>query len=472
MSFRLRIVLMTTLLISLLFSVGGTMLIHTSFQNSLEKEEETLVNANEMILRMVKYVGQDENWISEEKLISIIENLYQQDATHIIRLQHNGETIYSYQNGASVLNEMNQLSELEENYIHITYFEAELQENYVQSTMQFSINQKTYYLDIARSLTRIYQTRKEQIQMFQNIFLLLSVVGIFLTWGFSVFITRHLRKLTKATKEIARGNLAYRAKIKSHDEVGALGNAFDYMAESLEENITLLKESAKQKEMFIGAFTHELKTPMTSIIGYADLLRTQKLSKKDQADALDYIFSEGKRLENMSLKMLDLFVADKKELDLKWCSPAKIVAYTVRHLENVFQASNIQMEVYAEEGNCMLETDLFQTLLINLLDNARKAMEQGGKVTIRVKLTENGCVLTVADEGKGIPKESLKHLTEAFYRVDKARARSKGSAGLGLALCEKIVELHHGKMLFESEEGVGTEVLVYLNGGLQNEHKE
>ena len=472
MSFRLRIVLMTTLLISLLFSVGGTMLIHTSFQNSLEKEEEALVNANEMILRMVQYVGQDENWISEEKLISIIANLYQQDATHIIRLQHNGDTIYSCQNGVSVMDALNQLSKLEENYIHITYFVSASQENYVQSTMQFSIHQKTYYLDIARSLTGIYQTRKEQTQMFQSVFLLLSVVGIFLTWGLSTFITRHLRKLTKATKEIARGNLAYRANIKSHDEVGGLGDAFDQMAETLEENITLLKEAAKQKEMFMGAFTHELKTPMTSIIGYADLLRTQKLSKKDQIEALNYIFTEGKRLENLSLKMLDLFVADKKELDLKWCSPAKIVAYIVRHLGNVFQESNIQMEVCAEEGNCLLEPDLFQTLLINLLDNARKAMEQGGKITIRVKLTETGCVLAVKDEGKGIPQESLKHLTEAFYRVDKARARSKGSAGLGLALCEKIAELHYGKMVFESEEGVGTEVFVYLNGGLQNEQME
>ena len=170
--------------------------------------------------------------------------------------------------------------------------------------------------------------------------------------------------------------------------------------------------------------------------------------------------------------MLDLFVADKKDLDLKWCSPAKIVRYTVRHLENIFRERNIRIEVHAEEGNSMLEPDLFQTLLINLLDNARKAMEQGGKIEIFVKLTEHGCMLSVTDEGKGIPKDALKHLTEAFYRVDKARARSKGSAGLGLALCEKIVELHHGKMSFESEEGLGTKVSVYLNGGLQDEQRE
>ena len=146
MSFRLRIVLMTTLLISILFSVGGTMLIHTSFQNSLAKEEEALVNANEMILRMVQYVSKEENWISEEKLISIISNLYQQDKTHILRLKHDEEIIYSYQNGGSVLDEMNELSTIEENHVQITYFNSMEKENYMQSSIQFSINQKIYYL--------------------------------------------------------------------------------------------------------------------------------------------------------------------------------------------------------------------------------------------------------------------------------------------------------------------------------------
>ncbi|MBR2046186.1 MAG: HAMP domain-containing histidine kinase, partial [Agathobacter sp.] len=304
------------------------------------------------------------------------------------------------------------------------------------------------------------------ITLFQNIFLILSLLGMFASWIIATFLTRHLRKLTRATKEIAAGNLRYRAKIHSNDEVGTLAEAFDGMADKLEENIMLLRQSAEQKEMFMGAFTHEMKTPMTSIIGYADLLRTQKLNQRDQADALDYIFSEGKRLENMSLKMLDLFVADKKEVEFKWVSPANIVNYMVKHLRGFYLKNNIVIDVNAESGECWLEPDLFQTLLVNLLDNAKKAMEQGGKIVVVVKMTEEGCMLSVIDGGKGIPSEALVHLTEAFYRVDKARARSNGSAGLGLALCDKIVELHHGRMEFSSEEGVGTKVTVYMNGGV------
>lgn len=465
MSFRLRIVFVATILITVLFSLGGAVLIHSTFQASLEKEEVAAVESNELVLKIVQYIGEDGSFLGEEDLISVVKRICTQDSIDCMRLTNDGEAIYIYRKEKMQDISMRQVAYINKNQVHVTYFTTEEGKQCLQTTTQFELNGQDYILDIGRNLTAIYSVRKEQVRVFQISFLILSVLGVFLLSVFATLLTRPLRKLTKASKEIAAGNLAYRSDIKSDDEIGELSEAFDSMAAELENTILLLKEAAEQKEMFMGAFTHELKTPMTSIIGYSDLLRTQKLSDKDKADALDYIFSEAKRLENMSLKMLDLFVVDKRELVLKEVSPANLTKHVAQHLQKIYENNNIIIEVNAQKGKCMLEPDLFQTLLINLLDNARKAMEQGGLIVVTLSITSQGCILSVSDNGKGIPEDALKHLTEAFYRVDKARARSRGSAGIGLALCEKIVQLHHGTLVFESSEGVGTKVTAVLNGG-------
>lgn len=469
MSFRLRMVCVMTMLITVLFSFGGAVLIHSSFQASLEEKEKAAVESNELVLRIVQYVGEDSEWFGEDELISVIKNMCKQDSIDCLRLMRGDEEIYAYRKENKLDQYLQSITQIEKKQVLISYFTEDSGKKYLQTSTQFAMNETAYYLHMGRSLSTVYEVRKEQVSVFQRTFLVLLALGVFIAWVLATFLTRHLRKLTKASKEIGMGNLSYRSQIQSEDEIGELSMAFDKMAEELENTILLLKESAEQKEMFMGAFTHEMKTPMTSIIGYSDLLRTQKLSEKDKVDAIDYIFSEAKRLENMSLKMLNLFVVDKKEIVLKNCSPATLTNHVAKHLQNLYEKNDVKIEVNAQKGQCLLDADLYQTLLINLLDNARKSIEQGGMIVIAVSLTSSGCILSVSDNGKGIPQEALKHLTEAFYRVDKARARSSGSAGLGLALCDKIVQLHHGTIKFESTEGIGTKVTVVLNGGRNEE---
>ena len=113
-------------------------------------------------------------------------------------------------------------------------------------------------------------------------------------------------------------------------------------------------------------------------------------------------------------------------------------------------------------GNARLEPDLVKSLLYNLVDNAAKAMEQEGVIAIRAILISGGCQFQVADNGRGMKPEELDRITEAFYRVDKARSRSQGGAGLGLALCKQIVLLHNGTIQFTSQPGKGTRVTVNL----------
>ena len=146
-------------------------------------------------------------------------------------------------------------------------------------------------------------------------------------------------------------------------------------------------------------------------------------------------------------------------------SPAALVSGVAEHLKTVYVRQNIQIQYRCAEGVCLLEPDLVKTLLVNLLDNARKALDAGGNIYVLQEMLPDGCRIRVLDNGRGIPPEALSHLTEAFYRVDKSRSRAQGGAGLGLSLCNEIVHLHGGTMQFESRVGNGTVVTVELKGG-------
>ena len=215
----------------------------------------------------------------------------------------------------------------------------------------------------------------------------------------------------------------------------------------------------------MGGFAHELKTPMTSIIGYADMLRSIQLEPEKHFLAANYIFSEGKRLESLSLKLLDILVLQKTDFALKPVSAAQLAKETAGLYFPVLQESGLRIEICCEDRTVQAEPDLFKTLLINLLDNARKASDPGSCIRISGTQSENDYLLTVQDYGRGIPEEELPRITEAFYMVDKSRARAQNGAGLGLAICAQIAEIHGAHLSIESKLGNGTAVTIRLKGG-------
>lgn len=320
-------------------------------------------------------------------------------------------------------------------------------------------------VQLAFDVTEAYTVRQTQQRAYHTTFVILIAIGAAVSWVTSYLLTRPLGTLSRASRELARGNLSYRAPVRSRDEVGQLASDFNRMAGQLEQNVNRIQESMALQERFMADFSHEMKTPMTSIIGYADLLRSQVLTPDEQMDAANYIFSEGKRLEALGLKLLDMLSLDQSKLQLVPASPADLVAGLLEHLKRVYAQKGIALQYRTAEGMCFLEPDLFKTLLVNLMDNARKALDNGGYIYVWQEMLPDGCRVRVLDNGRGIPPEALAHLTEAFYRVDKSRSRAQGGAGLGLSLCNEIVQLHGGTMQFESRVGNGTVVTVELKGG-------
>ncbi len=451
-------------LVSVLFGIGGSALILLSFQNTLHQEEKSAIASYRMILNTLQIANNMKNWYTQNDLSSILEQLPLQDASwSAIRLTSEKEVLYSQGETADSMLDLS--AQINPTHCACTVFSAPDERYFIQVSGLFYVGNTSLYLDTTYDISSIYENYRLQQRIYLWIFSLLLILCAAFSYILSFFLTRPLMKLAKASKEIADGNYECRSAIHTLDEVGILSKEFDRMADSLLCHIRELKNSMERQERFIGSFTHELKTPMTSIIGYADLLRSRKLSEEDAIDAANYIFSEGKRLEHLSLILLDILVAEQKEIPLVPVSPAQIIFKLVHFHSGQFEEQNITLSVECEKGICLLNPNLFYSLLLNLIENARRSFTDGGKIQITCSMLPDGCRIIVADNGKGIPEDSIRHLTEPFYRVDKSRSRSHGGAGLGLSLCAKIAELHNGSITFESKLQKGTSVFVELKGG-------
>lgn len=467
MKFRYKITCCMVSLLALFYGIGGTLMISISFQSALEQEKENAHNSYRMILNTLQVVNQMGTWNSNQDISDVLEQLSGQDNSNwdAIRLLSTSEAEVLYRDGRVTPYFQDVFPELDSEHCLMTQFSDDSQKQFLQLSSYVQVGNQQLRLDVAYNISSIYESRKIQETIYYRIYFIMLAACLLVVYITTYLLTRPLNSLSKVTRHIASGNYAYRSMVKSNDEIGRLSEDFNTMAEQVENSVETMQRAMEQQEEFMGSFAHELKTPMTSIIGYADLIRRQTMSPEEEADAANYIFTEGKRLERLSLKMLDIFSMNHKEIPFSLVSPAHIIEDMVEDLQPVYSKAGIRLSCECEEGTCMLEPDLFRSLLLNLVDNSRKAIKGEGAIQITCTMQREGCRIGVADNGEGIPEAALKHLTEAFYRVDKARSRKQGGAGLGLTLCAKIVEIHHGTMTFRTNGGQGLQVMIELQGG-------
>ena len=272
-----------------------------------------------------------------------------------------------------------------------------------------------------------------------------------------------LRKLTQVSEQIAGGQYALRSNVQTADEVGDLSRSFDHMAGTIEQKILDLEDTAQRRELLLGALTHEMKTPMTAIIGFSDSLLTMPLTEEGRMQAAHEIHEAALRTERLSQKMMQLIAMNDCPVLVRRMLSAQTLLETVQtitqaHLAERQLTLGLQMNTETISG----DSDLLISLLTNLIDNAAKASQPGQCIEVSADETVDAYTLAVADEGSGIPADKIALVTEPFYRVDKARSRKQGGAGLGLSLCQMIAQAHGGTLHIESTVGVGTRITVTL----------
>ena len=196
---------------------------------------------------------------------------------------------------------------------------------------------------------------------------------------------------------------------------------------------------------------------MTSIIGYSDTLLHVNVKKEQQTRALWHIKEECSRLERLSSKLMNLMgLYENDSISMEEVPMEELFTQAARMEKYHLEQMGITLEVTCSMGKRRVDRDLFESLLINLIDNGAKASKEGDKIF----LEGEGNRITVRDRGCGIPEEEISRVTEAFYMVDKARSRKAGGCGLGLALCVMIAQLHGARLEIESKVGEGTAVSV------------
>lgn len=334
---------------------------------------------------------------------------------------------------------------------------------YLYITSPVTIQSSNYFFTTIKDITNIYDVKNDQLRFFSVLGPIVSVVVAFIMLILSKLLTSRINRLRKSTMKVANGE--YNAiEIKSKDEIGELTADFNTMTEAVKQKVEKLEDIASERKVFIDNMTHEMKTPLTSIIGFSDLLRSARLDDETVHDYAESIYKEGKYLKSISSKLMDLILLRQKP-EMTEIDVPRLVEEIDESVRPIASSRQVAFSAASVEAKLVCDRELIKSLLYNLIDNAVKASQPGTCVTLNAYFTQDGVMeFSVADQGSGIPKEELDKIFEPFYRVDKARSRKYGGAGLGLALCMEIAHAHAATLEIESEVGRGTVIRLRFDG--------
>lgn len=317
---------------------------------------------------------------------------------------------------------------------------------YVESG--FPYGSTIYKVTMIKDLSDIYTSCNMQLNIFFALCLLQAFITAMIMFLLTKRITSPIERLNEAAKLMAQESIPLKLPVEGEDEISELSHNFNLMCAAINRNIDDYKQ-------IVGNLTHEIKTPLTSIIGYAELLKNHQCDKELQDQALNYILEEGKRLNSITRKMIKLSRIQPGLLNIERQSIQKVLEISLMAVRMKADRKNIQFETNIRSAvYCYGDRELLITMVENILDNAIKASHEYGKIEIQV-VDEEGALsaVQVKDYGMGIPADILDKIDQPFFTGDKAHSQDQDGFGMGLAICKSVMQHHHGSLRFESVEG-------------------
>ena len=307
-------------------------------------------------------------------------------------------------------------------------------------------------------LAKVSELAKEEVVLLITGAVMFLLVATFFVYQGMRKILNPLANLQQAVNRMAQGEYATRVDVTSKDEIGTLSTAFNQMARSIQQ------EDEAQKS-FLATVSHELRTPISYVKGYSEAIQNGYITEQKRDEAIGLIARESARMERLTNELMQLARKDEK-ISLAEAEPL-VLAETIRDavslLQNQAIVKRIQIEQILEEEVIVIgDEEKIKQVFINVIENAIRYSPENAVIFIDSKEIDNEAVIKVTDSGIGIPAEDLPHITERFYRVNKARSRSDGGSGLGLSIVEQIIKQHQGKLKIESILEKGTDVMITL----------
>lgn len=323
-----------------------------------------------------------------------------------------------------------------------------------------TLERSTFYYAMRLKDGDILRVAKETgsiYSMFFDAIPSLTMIAVIL-FAFCAVLAHFLTKSFIAPIEKVAKNLDGQVDVGSYKELTPF-------LETIQEQHQNILKSAKMRQDFTANVTHELKTPLTSISGYAELIESGMTGEKETRRFAKEIHRNAKRLIRLINDILQLSELDTREtaLETEQLNLYGMAATCVEMLKINAEPNQVKLNVRGKSAWIEGNRSMIEELLYNLCSNAIRYNKPNGTVEVSVTKTEEGVLLQVADTGIGIPTKHQERIFERFYRVDKSRSKERGGTGLGLAIVKHIVAEHGAKMTLESEEGVGTTISVLFS---------
>jgi heavy metal sensor kinase len=287
--------------------------------------------------------------------------------------------------------------------------------------------------------------------------LVIAIVGVIFLAGIGgLFLASRVLKpveqITQTAQQIEESDLSQRIAVKNDDELGRL-------ASTLNDMIARLEEAFNRQRQFTADASHELRTPLAIMQAEATLALSKERTEAEYKKSLETISQESTYMSSVIGKLLFLARSDagKEQLNFEDVDLKDLITGLSTNVEALAQDKGIKFTIDAQESLVVNGDKVkLRQLFINILENAVRYTPAGGNISVSLVKKDGSALATISDTGIGIPREHLPHIFERFYRVDKARSRSDGGVGLGMAIAKYIADSHSGKIEVESQVGKGT----------------